>query len=67
VYCSVDSTTISENGRGAIFLDRLSKDMLSFKDEKKARDMIEGSIGGEWGNIFPVKKKSCSGGTCSLL
>jgi len=67
MHVTFDETSMAYNTKGAIFVDKATKDLLSFRDAKKIRSFIEGKIGGEWGNVFPEKKRSCNGGECNLL
>jgi hypothetical protein len=55
----LDEVTITDNTKKAIFIDNLSKEMLTFRNEKVDRELIKGDIGGEWGQLWPKKKKSC--------
>ncbi len=69
IRCFISDTTIVDNGEGAVSLDERSKQLLKFdsQDSEQVRDRVQGSIGGDWGLLYPEKKGLCGRSSCLLM
>lgn len=65
----ISQTTIIDNGEGAVSLDERSKQLLQFdsQDSEQVRDRVQGSIGGDWGLLYPEKRGLCGRSSCLLM
>ena len=69
IRCFISDTAITDNGEGAVSLDERSKQLLKFdsQDSEQVRDLVQGSIGGEWGLLYPEKRGLCGRSSCLLM
>jgi hypothetical protein len=69
IRCFISDTTITDNGDGAVSLDERSKQLLKFEsqDSEQVRDLVQGSIGGDWGLLYPEKRGLCGRSSCLLM
>lgn len=69
IKCCVSDTTISENQEGAVSLDERSKQLLTFasQDSEQVRSRVQGTIGGDWGSLYPEKRGFCGRSNCQVF
>jgi len=69
IRCFISDTAITDNGEGAVSLDERSKQLLKFEsqDSEQVRDLVQGSIGGDWGLLYPEKRGLCGRSGCLLM
>jgi len=69
IKCCVSETTISENQEGAVSLDERSKQLLTFtsQDSEQVRSRVQGTIGGDWGSLYPEKRGFCGRSNCQVF
>lgn len=70
IRCYISDTAIVENGDGAVSLDERSKQLLKFEtksETEQVRDLVQGSIGGDWGLLYPEKRGLCGRSSCHIF
>lgn len=69
IKCSITETTIADNQEGAVSLDERSKQLLTFTSHspEQVRSLVQGSIGGDWGSLYPEKRGFCSRSNCHIF
>ena len=69
IKCCVTETTISDNQEGAVSLDERSKQLLTFasQDSEQVRSRVQGTIGGDWGSLYPEKRGFCGRSSCQVF
>ena len=69
IKCYISETSILDNTAGAVSLDERSKQLLKFTTQgpEEVRELVQGSIGGDWGSLYPEKRGLCGRSSCGIF